>query len=398
MADAQYSAIAGEGIARLSLFEFIVCSKCGLQKPADQFYKRKAGRRKSCCKICHGAIYGRPSAQRSREAYRIERGALLGKRSDKLICWLEQTCIKCGQVKPYTDFRLDKRRGRRRGQCNDCWRAYMREASKRYTRKIVVRNNARLIELRKTEEGREQIRANKRRARDRLVAKGLTTNGTIRIAPPRDPNASKQKIARQAVREHRGRWIREIAPDPCVSAWYAATGKPWNNPRLTQGERWSVRYRTDDVFRAREIIKVQGRKVIRSRRIAEASDGSVTKESLGALFAAAKWCTYCESPMTSTEKTHDHVRSLESGGAHSLENLVICCRSCNCSKGRKSLRLWLTSKHPRSPLLESISSKLRTYWESHPEHYVTGRMLREMTTARMTPLQLSAGSSLALAA
>jgi len=48
-------------------------------------------------------------------------------------------------------------------------------------------------------------------------------------------------------------------------------------------------------------------------------------------------CVYCGS----TERlTLDHVVPLIRGGPHIEENLVVACRSCNCSKGTKLLSEW----------------------------------------------------------
>jgi 5-methylcytosine-specific restriction endonuclease McrA len=130
-----------------------------------------------------------------------------------------------------------------------------------------------------------------------------------------------------------------------VLAWYAGTGRPWNSPRLSDGERFTMRYRMDDVFRAREVIKSQRRKASRAERIAKNSDGSVTPAALGALFGEARFCAYCmETFKSSVDKQADHVEPLFLGGSHSMDNLVIACVSCNSSKGRKPLLQWLIAE------------------------------------------------------
>lgn len=47
-------------------------------------------------------------------------------------------------------------------------------------------------------------------------------------------------------------------------------------------------------------------------------------------------CHYCLTP--ANELTYDHVIPLSKGGAHSKDNIVMACRSCNCSKGAKIIR------------------------------------------------------------
>jgi hypothetical protein len=48
-------------------------------------------------------------------------------------------------------------------------------------------------------------------------------------------------------------------------------------------------------------------------------------------------CVYCSSPLN---LSLDHVTPQSKGGGHSPDNLVTCCRSCNSSKGAKSIAEW----------------------------------------------------------
>lgn len=191
----------------------------------------------------------------------------------------------------------------------------------------------------------ERKRRYRKAQRARFVAAGLTIKGTPR---KRVINSSKMvDKAAKIYRAWRREWINHRAPDKCVVAWYFATGKPWNNPRLNGGEKFAVRYQLDNEFRAREIIKAQHRKVIRAQRIANLSDGTITPKTLGTLFAEAKFCAYCLDPLTSyKQKTADHVDPLYLGGKHSIDNIVIACVSCNSSKGKKSLTQWLIAAQP----------------------------------------------------
>lgn len=310
-------------------------------------------------------------------------------------------CRRCGEEKDESDFRVS--RGRVQFICLRCraisnrkWYRSSPDASAKQT----AATRARMIRLRQTEEGREKIRQAKRRVRERLAARGLTCKGTPRILPPRDvirASAAAKRIPSEA-RNHIRRWLRSDGPVPCVAAWYATTGKPWNNPRLSSGDKFTVRYHGDEVFRARQVLKAQNRKVQRARRIAETCDGTVTDQTLAALFAETKSCTYCGVPMRSQDKTHDHIVALFSGGRHTLSNIVICCKPCNTEKGRRSLEAWLTAKPPKSSYHASISSRLRCYWASHPERCVTGPMLRAMATELMTARPSSSGSWPALQA
>lgn len=48
-------------------------------------------------------------------------------------------------------------------------------------------------------------------------------------------------------------------------------------------------------------------------------------------------CTYCGENLTSVTLVIDHVFPLAKGGTHSVDNIVVSCKSCNSSKGAKLL-------------------------------------------------------------
>ena len=50
-------------------------------------------------------------------------------------------------------------------------------------------------------------------------------------------------------------------------------------------------------------------------------------------------CAYCDCNTSLPENGHaiDHVYPLAKGGGNDIDNLVMACRSCNCSKGDKIL-------------------------------------------------------------
>jgi len=52
-------------------------------------------------------------------------------------------------------------------------------------------------------------------------------------------------------------------------------------------------------------------------------------------------CHYCKAISPGTEMTIDHVIALSAGGDHDLNNLVVCCPSCNSFKGDKLPEVWL---------------------------------------------------------
>lgn len=86
--------------------------------------------------------------------------------------------------------------------------------------------------------------------------------------------------------------------------------------------------------------------VIRKQLIAEASDGTVTRDELRKLLAT--WtgvCPLCDRE--DSKPTIDHIVPLRKGGLHSIGNLRVICLSCNSSLGTQA-KLPRAPKSPRS--------------------------------------------------
>jgi hypothetical protein len=277
----------------------------------------------------------------------------------------ETVCKCCREQKSKSDF-AKRGNGNYRNVCKLCQNNLQRtrySKNESLRQKHVTRNKNRIERLRESQEGRAIINGYKRRHRQKFVESGLTVDGT-----PRKQWQQKLTEEQLAVRKVGGlfrgwfrQWLNHLGPAPCVAAIYAATGKPWNNPRLTSAEKFAMRYELDTEFRAREIIKTQGRKAKRAALIAAQSDGTVIPKTLGALFAAAKDCCYCGAPMNWKQKTADHIVPLTQGGLHSMTNLAICCISCNSSKRDRTPEQWLTSGLQKSRWTALISSKQPTF-------------------------------------
>ena len=78
----------------------------------------------------------------------------------------------------------------------------------------------------------------------------------------------KQRTTREAITEAklaRAAWFKRDAPDEWMTAWYEASGKPWNNPRISAGEKYRLRYQGDPVFRERQKARIQRYKALHPR-------------------------------------------------------------------------------------------------------------------------------------
>lgn len=70
----------------------------------------------------------------------------------------------------------------------------------------------------------------------------------------------KQRETREAIAEAkraRAAWFKRDAPDEWMAAWYEASGKPWNNPRITEAEQYRLRYNADPQFRERQKARLR---------------------------------------------------------------------------------------------------------------------------------------------
>lgn len=242
-----------------------------------------------------------------------------------------KACNSCGESKLESAFYWDARRNTTRKVCVKCFLA-----------KITERKRT----LLSTPEGRGKIHALRRRHklayRVSLVEKGKTTKNTARVFTPERVAMQAQRNAEAAtLREATRTWrtyLRFIASDEWLRTYYAAMGKPWLNPRvrLSDGERWSLRYEHDPAFRVSEFARLKKFKRERARLMRTFTDGTLTRDVMRALWDSAAECPYCKVALHENNKSLDHTIPLNPG-LHSINNVRVCCRSCNSRKGRKSL-------------------------------------------------------------
>lgn len=97
-----------------------LCKGCGESKSVAEFYRRKTGYYEALCKPCDIADVARRKSAKRAEA----RAALLAQPPAPPPT--EKRCITCSRVLPIELFARHSN-GRRRGQCDDCRKAYLRE-------------------------------------------------------------------------------------------------------------------------------------------------------------------------------------------------------------------------------------------------------------------------------
>lgn len=251
-----------------------------------------------------------------------------------------KTCNRCGAEKPLDEFPPKKFRSGNRGWHSRCRACKRVDDLERYHSKKDdpefrerFRANARRAASKRTKEQRreEKRRLAERRGKPYRPISQLTERQVTRLA---------EANARQAWKH----WLDVLAPDAWVAAYWEAMGEPWRNPRLSEGERYRLRYQQDEPFRHREVARSRIQKGKRRKRVKVANDHTVDE---AALLAERKGCPYCGTRLHQDNRCLDHMEPISKGGTHSAANLVACCRRCNARKSATPFVEWVEMLGPR---------------------------------------------------
>lgn len=173
----------------------------------------------------------------------------------------------------------------------------------------------------------------------------------------RRPRAALREAARQAKQEARDRRRHLIALRTLLRVFFAQ--RCADEGRSVDTVEYRARWDRDPLFRERERTRQKAYKHAnphvaagwgdkRKRQVAQASDGTLTGKVVRRLFAEATLCPYCAVDMLNDEKTLDHMEPVSRGGAHSLTNVLVCCRACNIEKSDTPYDAWLVRVRQRA--------------------------------------------------
>ncbi len=56
-------------------------------------------------------------------------------------------------------------------------------------------------------------------------------------------------------------------------------------------------------------------------------------------------CLYCESKLTKSNATADHIVPISDGGNNTQVNLIVCCKDCNNERGNTEFKTYLSMKN-----------------------------------------------------
>lgn len=198
---------------------------------------------------------------------------------------LSRLCSKCKQEKPYQSFQI--RKGNPSGQCRQCKTQYMKDFRKS-----------------------QGIAERKFSVVDGDTKSCLCCN---QVKPLTDFSPTSRGLGGVAA-----------YCKPCIASKYRDKDKA----RIA-----TAKYREKNKATYLESHKIN--QSARNSLKKLSSDGSVTASFMESLYSIEN-CYYCNKLTKPKNRTADHKISLSQGGTHSASNLVMACRSCNCSKRHKT--------------------------------------------------------------
>lgn len=227
-------------------------------------------------------------------------------------------CPKCGVAKPLTlEFyakyprKKDRPAHWRKSICRECYNNTYREAARKRMQMFVATPEGRLRSRQLSSECKKRKKEKDLNAwrlirqeetRRRAERKGIsyiprelrTQESTIKKFIESGWISAKQKLKN----------FLDSSSDEEITCWYAALGKPWSNPRLTEAESYRMRYRLDLEFAIHERMRRQVKKaatndgvsVLIWRALKQNGESPKTTEMLG--YTIAELRTHIERQFT----------------------------------------------------------------------------------------------------
>jgi 5-methylcytosine-specific restriction endonuclease McrA len=229
-----------------------------------------------------------------------------------------KSCSQCGEAKPTRAFA--NRRASRDGlsaYCKACSRAKYTTPEKKAEGK---RRRGEISVEYKPRAQRMAEAAEKRAARKVQAAIAAAE----RASRPRKPALGSLQWYASATAEQVAIYRRAMAAK--AQRYYAAN----RTKARAKVKRWK---RANPELVARHMAD-------RAAREDANADGSITRPAKAKLLASATHCGYCAARLDPTRTHFDHTIPLAKGGAHRIENLVVCCSACNLSKGARTPWEW----------------------------------------------------------
>lgn len=261
------------------------CHKCEAHRALDLL---SHGKRKPVCRICEGHRKHVAKASNPLGYVQFEAKYFDDRRLDAADL---KRCASCKEEKPKTD----------KWHSGKCWPCHLE-----WSRSWKARNRKpgdRLDEYRKQNERRGCETYGSREKMLAAKKAPIRNSRGVQISFDAGDSAIEEcmsRLARRNAMEWFRHYIRTEASDEWVERFYAAAGKPWGNPRLTEAEQWRTQYRHDRRFAAKERMRRQVTKAMKRDGIAEIMRGAVNRggksktveQNLG--YTIAQLCEHLE--------------------------------------------------------------------------------------------------------
>jgi len=198
-----------------------------------------------------------------------------------------RTCSVCKTVKPLNDFDRAKDKSLGRVHCCKVCRKKKRDAV-RQTPEWKAKHaeyNKRKADERQEKNGTRAWQTKEYRRVQTLVKKGYSKEEAWKLATTmytRYDGAGRAKlnlsgeestdydlVTKRNARDAWRHWINVKASDEWMARYYAASGSPWNNPRLTSAEKFRIQYKNDPVFNMRQRFRAHFRRMQRKDKVGE---------------------------------------------------------------------------------------------------------------------------------
>lgn len=245
-----------------------------------------------------------------------------------------KVCSKCHQPKALCEFSSDKRHSDgKQSHCRECQYAQQREHKRRHPE--AVKASKRREAIKHAERYRERKHqwylANKEycRIQHRENARRRRRAAGCKIHLRRTPEEAVQ------LNRERARAYREADPDR-AKAHYQTQYQSHKAIIIERSTRWASENK-------QAVYAIYARR--RARKLGASLCDLTHEEWLGILEQFGHRCAYCHAPLH--RATQDHVVPLATGGNHTMDNIVPCCRQCNASKLNKSLHEWARTRFLR---------------------------------------------------
>lgn len=209
-------------------------------------------------------------------------------------------CAKCGELKDLVCFSKNKRNKTSglQSRCKECNRTYYKANRKRVVervRKNYQKNNSVIL---------------KRRAKLRKRPEAKKKKAQVDARYYKENKSTIQVYYKQWAKKNR-EYLREYC-------------KAWYHENI-------------------EHVRMYGRAKEHKRRcmIRNSKNNTLSANEMSQLLIQQPFCSYCGDR---GDLEIDHVISVSKNGENNLGNVVVACKSCNCSKGNKELIFWLAGK------------------------------------------------------